>query len=272
MQTLKDYGLLRCSGNDVQAFLQSQLTHDITLLTPGQAQLNGWCNPKGRLRALFRIWEQDRVYYLRCPQPLLTQILPQLSMFILRADVQIDNLSDRWHGYWSATDITTNTKPSQTVHVGSGWECWSEHQLEDATTAATPISASREAIEIQQGLPEIYTSSTAAFIPQMVNLDQLDGMSFTKGCYPGQEITARLKYLGEIKKRMQRVCIQGVPTNHTICPGDDIRSEEDALLGHWVRPPLSINGQSTGLAILATDGLTDSASIALANGQQISAI
>lgn len=201
--------LLHCSGADAQSFLQSQLINDVTQLQPNTAQLTGWCNPKGRLLNIFWLWQDpatsadELAYYLRLPAELLAAILPRLRLFVFRSKVTITDLTAEYAGYWSPPQSTPTAIPAEQkgmiITVPTGYETWLPNTNHNADEQQ---HSQRELAEIQAGLPEVITATSEQFIPQMLNMDQLNGMSFSKGCYPGQEITARLKYLGQIKKRL----------------------------------------------------------------------
>lgn len=252
MLAIPEYGLLRVTGADAKSFLQNQLTNDVHLLANSPSdigQLTGWCNPKGRLLGLFRLWQDaDKAcYYLRVPTELIPTVLPRLRLFVMRAEVVIEDLSHDFSGYWSAQQ-TNNS--GLAFNALSGWEYWLTTGEE--VQPSVP-STSREQAEIALGLPEIYASSSESFIPQMVNLDHLDGMSFKKGCFPGQEITARMQYRGQIKQRMFHAT---VPNAHTTpVATTPIQDANGQTIGQWVRA-IDTSQALIGLAVLRFSALS----------------
>lgn len=159
------YGLIRASGPDARQFLQSQLTNDLTLLTPEQPLRAAWCNAKGRVQAIFHLFERADGIYLRLPQVLMPLTLPRLKMFVLRAKVVLEEVN--------------------------------------AAAIEPPLPAQPDRLaRIRAGMPEIWPATREAFTPQMLNLDQLGAISFRKGCYPGQEIVAKSHYRGLVKRRL----------------------------------------------------------------------
>ncbi len=168
-----DEGLIRVTGEDARDFLQGQLTNDIRRLTPEQAQLNGYCTPKGRMLALFLVFERDGALYLQLPRERLEPVMKRLQMFVLRS--KVERVSD---DFW----------PLQNIRAG---------------------------------LPSVHDATTEAFVPQMCNLDLLGGVSFTKGCYTGQEVVARMRYLGQLKRRMY---LARIGTGTCPAPGDALFS------------------------------------------------
>lgn len=222
---LSSNGLIAISGADSQAFLQGQVTNDIKLLVQG-AQFNGYCSPKGRLLALFYSFSIADVIYLQCPRALIPDLVKRLRMYVLRSKVLVEDASNRMVTLGLASDTlaasiaelpATPHQQAQTAHgtlirladagtqqrallvvdstqAQTGWQ--------SLVTAFTPTSSVQwEALEIQAGIPQIYTMTKEQFVPQMVNLDALNGINFKKGCYTGQEIVARTHYLGKVKRR-----------------------------------------------------------------------
>lgn len=222
-------GLIRVSGSDAADFLQGQFTHDIRALSNDQCQLSSMCNPKGRMLANFWIFKRDDDIYLQIPHDTLAPTLKRLSMFVLRSQVTLVDVShdlicvgaigdqteamlreaapslpDHSRHLVQHEGLTIIRQPGimprykiigQTDAVQGIWR-----QLE---VTATPANTSYwKLLDIRAGIPTVYESTIEAFIPQMVNMQLIDGVSFTKGCYCGQEIVARTQYRGTLKRRM----------------------------------------------------------------------
>lgn len=215
------WGVIRAQGPDAAAFLHSQLTQGVTSLGDGEARLAGYCSAKGRLLATFVVWrEAPDDIRLACSADLLAPTLKRLSMYVLRSKCRLTDASaevplfgvlgvdacigsgaplDAW-GRAGRDDLQLIRLPSDGSGVprclGAGavdrWPS-SLHALDIRTW---------EWLEVRCGVPRIAASTVERFVPQMVNLEQVSGVDFHKGCYPGQEIVARSQYRGTTKRRM----------------------------------------------------------------------
>lgn len=250
---LSHLGLIHISGEDAQSFLQGQLSCDIRTLDTHTAAYGGYCNPKGRLLSNFLIWKgaENTDYWLQLPANLVQPMIKRLSMFVLRAKVTLQDKTDRLAriGIISKDTITSlkccltaippALQPLSVWHTDEGEViiCHSDCRVEVITTPARADKirkqCEREMIlaeahywqwqEICEGIPTIQTETQEEFIPQMINLDKIGGVSFQKGCYPGQEIVARTQYLGKLKRRLYRGHIAG---SNTVMAGDLLFSKD----------------------------------------------
>ena len=198
---LHDYALLRFSGPDAPAFLQGQLTCDVLALKPGISTYGGYCNPKGRLLATFLLIADDAGFIMMLPAALAEPIRKRLAMYILRSKVKLEDVS--------ATHVACSTPGSQASSALSlpGHRTLAILPRDQANGIGTD-SGAWAAADIAAGIPVITPATQEEFVPQMVNLDLIGGLSYSKGCYPGQEIVARMHYLGRLKQRMYRVLIR----------------------------------------------------------------
>ena len=230
--SLDHLGIIRVQGEDAQNFLQGQLTNDITQLANKKIQLSGYCNPKGRMLAQFIIIPDRDAYILLIPKSILDKTISRLKMFILRSKVEINDMSQDYNALGLAGnniqdslanliddlpeneyDLTmTNdwlvTKlpgiiPRYLVVLETRQAITLWESLSKSVSIAGP--ASWNWLDIQAGLPIILPETLEEFVPQMVNLELLDAVNFKKGCYTGQEIVARMHYLGKAKRRMFRL-------------------------------------------------------------------
>ena len=215
------YGLLSVTGGDARAFLHAQLTNDIEHLPPQRAALAGWCSAKGRLLATFLVIPAPEGFLLQLARDLAAPVAKRLSMFVLRSKVKIADASDAWaqFGLWDADFEQPDVAWSGnrvTVRVGERRYL----QLVPANEAADANAneAGWALQEIRAGRPLITAATQDQFVPQMVNLEQLGGVDFKKGCYPGQEIVARAQYRGQVKRRMVRV---QAPAGVALAPGQE---------------------------------------------------
>ena len=225
---LPELGVIAVSGADAVAFLQAQLTNDVAHLGTGAMQLNGYCTAKGRLLATFHQWRHGDDVLLRLPREILPAVMKRLSMFVLRAKVRLADASDAWS--------TTGLLGAAELVRGAGVELpaapWTGIVVGDVRIDRVPDAAGADRFlltapaasslpawcgalprlpssawwhsEIEAAVPTVFAATQEKFVPQMINLEVLGGVSFRKGCYPGQEIVARSQYLGKLKRRMQR--------------------------------------------------------------------
>jgi folate-binding protein YgfZ len=224
-------GLLEVNGDDAMAFLQGQLSSDVQALAPGQAQYWSYNSPKGRMLANGVLWRPltgapGRVLLLLSAD-LAEAIQRRLSMFVLRAKVVIQDARDRYallglagmgDGDAAREALGVTVAPLAAVPFNGDA---SAVQLPDGRivvacpAASAPIihaalarhAATADAVTwrwyaIMAGVPKITAATSDLFVPQAANWDLMGGVNFRKGCYPGQEIIARMQYLGRLKERL----------------------------------------------------------------------
>ncbi|MGI9305110.1 MAG: YgfZ/GcvT domain-containing protein [Gammaproteobacteria bacterium] len=248
---LSHEGLICAYGDDATKFLQSQLSSDVAQVSEYQSQLSAYCNPKGRMLAAFRVFQRAGTYYLRLPREMLEPTLKRLKMFVLMSKVTLEDASDSlvhvgYSGPGAVKELETalDKAPAQvndclttngcTVIRIQGphprFEIYGELEAMKAlwdklNVRGAPVGASPWALlDIMAGIPTIFPATSEAFVPQMANMDLIDGVSFSKGCYPGQEVVARMHYLGKLKRRMYRVRLDTDALPHA---GDEVFAEGD---------------------------------------------
>jgi len=178
----------RASGEDTEAFLQSQLSADVAALKDGASGFACYCTPKGQVLGLLLIGRRGDDFLLAAHTVLLPGLLKRLGMYVLRAKV------------------TLALEPDLCVTGESGPE-WN-------FAAKAPALADTEAWraeELRFGAAWLDGDTAEKFIPQMLGYDRIGAVSFQKGCYPGQEIVARARYLGKVKRLPAIVEIKGRP-------------------------------------------------------------
>ena len=204
---------MRFTGPDSLSFLQGQVSNDTRRLADGQGLLAAYSNPQGRVLALMQLLPHSSGTIAILPRELVSLTLEALRRFVLRAKVKIEDASDLlWvagrhggtpagngpqSGYVEKDGVGTapvNHDPGRCWVIG-GNDSPPQHAVERAWRLA----------DIRAGLPQIYLATRETFVAQMLNLDLLDGISFSKGCYTGQEIIARTQHLGRIKRRLFRL-------------------------------------------------------------------
>jgi folate-binding protein YgfZ len=218
IHTLTSLGVIRIQGPEAASFLQAQVTADIRGLAPGSSTLAAWCSPQGRVIALLRIVPFADGYLAVLPRELCESVHERLRRFVLRsrvsimdvsADFTVVGISGREPGALDALPphgelAVLHLPASRALLIGTA------ESLGAATAGLDPAGdAAWEARCIAQGEPEVYSSTSESWVPQMLNLDLLGAVSFRKGCYPGQEIVARTQNLGRIKRRMFRYHVAG---------------------------------------------------------------
>ncbi|MBU4610224.1 folate-binding protein YgfZ [Achromobacter sp. GG226] len=223
---LTDLSFVTANGVDAVPFLHGQLTQDVQGLAPDAARPAAYCTAKGRILGSLLVWRDsgDGVQAL-LPASTAAGVVKRLRMFVLRAKVVLADAAAGIAGVWADAPDAVAALAAQVPGLPtSAWQrlttpegtTWIAAPCADtgpagrwwviapgAAVEPTPQAlASWHAQDIAAGLPWVEAAAQELFTPQMVNLDLLGGVSFTKGCYPGQEIVARSHYLGKQKRRM----------------------------------------------------------------------
>ena len=204
---LDDLAALTARGPDATAFLQGQLSQDMEELATRGSMFAGLHNPQGRCLALLRLFHLggDQIL-LVLPAELADTVRTHLSRFVLRARVRIEDVNSSWRCY-GLTGPDAEAAAETRIHLPLGYD--GLRQLIVAPRAEPQPqghAASREEWRLQDieaGMPEVLAATSGEFVAQMLNLDAIGAVSFTKGCYTGQEIIARAHYRGQVKRRMQ---------------------------------------------------------------------
>lgn len=231
---LSQFGTLRISGEEAQSFLQNLLSNDIREVAAGRAQLSSLNDPKGRMLATFLIWRDGSDYLLQVPRPLCEAIRKKLSMYVLRTKVKVSDTSGEVVALGlsgpTAPELLTKLfgelpdAPYGVIATGEA----SVIRLDDTRflIATAPQYAAAiwqplvlhaqpagcacwDWLTIRSGIPVVLPATQEQFVPQMSNLELIGGVNFKKGCYPGQEIVARMQYLGKLKRRMYLAHVDG---------------------------------------------------------------
>jgi tRNA-modifying protein YgfZ len=215
-----DLGVIQAQGDEVTQFLQGQLSNDISLVAVGEQQLSGYCTPKGRLLASITVARvEQNSFLLLASRPLIASLTRRLSMFVMRTKCTLTDLSNQVTviavvGQHSASvaDVQILNQPalpSIDSCAGAQRSLWvvSNQRVQAVLEALAATHPLRDIelwrwTQVRAGIPFISQATSELFVPQMVNLELVNGVSFKKGCYPGQEIVARSHYLGKAKRRM----------------------------------------------------------------------
>ena len=246
---LTHLGLIGLSGEDTQTFLQGQTTNDVRLPAE-RAQHNSLCTPKGRMLANFLLWRGADGYLLQLPAVLQAAIQKRLTMYVLRSKVKVRDaaaetvrLGLAGSGAEALLQQAVGAAPQEPLGVANHPAATlirlgpARFELvvpaEQAAAlwntlrqGATPAgSAVWEWLDIRAGIPQILPPTQEQFTPQMASFEALGGVSFTKGCYTGQEVVARTQYLGKVKRRLY---LAHVAADTAPQPGDEVHGAEES--------------------------------------------
>ena len=274
---LSHYGLIAAYGEDTVDFLQGQFTNDVTEVNESHSQLSAYCTPKGRMLANFRIFKRGETLYLMLPYPLLEPVLTRLRMFVMRSKVTLEDASDAlmqfgFSGPEAEAQLKTitgsipcdindciqydNYSIIRTHGTEPRFEIYGDldamRQLwQSLDVDATPVGAHIwELLNIRAGIPVIVPETVEAFVPQMANISLIGAINFKKGCYTGQEIVARMHYLGKLKKRMYHISVE---CNEAPKAGDKIFAENTTAgsgTGTIVSAEQNADGDYEALAVI----------------------
>jgi len=237
---LNHLGVIRAEGEDAVKFLHGQLTHDFALLGLDHARLTAFLSAKGRMQASFIGFKRSPTeVWLVCSRDLLAPTLKRLSMFVMRAkcklsdataDIQvfglagntIETIAGSAQPAWSKADFDAKTVVHLPPAAGQPRTLWLAPVGEPAPAGPALDPALWAWGEVQSGVATLTAPLVDAFVPQMLNYESVDGVSFKKGCYPGQEVVARSQFRGAIKRRAYIA-----HADAELAPGADVFSPAD---------------------------------------------
>ncbi|MDB4599017.1 folate-binding protein YgfZ [Candidatus Pseudothioglobus singularis] len=199
---LKNRSLLKISGKDAEEFLQNQLSNDIEKIDSNKVQFNAYCQHQGKVIAFFWVMRMGEDFLLSFPGELLEKIENRLKIFVIMSDVIIENVTN----VLSQTGLINESSPNESSPNEFRINDELAVVIEDSNGQSVELAENHiswEKAYLDSHLPEIYNVTSEKLVPQMLNLDINElGVSFSKGCYPGQEVVARLHYLGSAKRRL----------------------------------------------------------------------
>lgn len=216
---LPHLGVIRAQGEDAAQFLHGQLTQDFVLLGPQEARLAAFLSAKGRMQASFIGFKRSPTdLLLVCSHDLLAATLKRLSMFVMRAKLTLTDATQDFALYglagdtvravtgdaqpaWSKVDRDADTAVYLPTANGQPRALWVIPAGEDAPAGAALPPAAWAWGEVHSGVATLTAPLVELFVPQMLNYESVGGVSFKKGCYPGQEVVARSQFRGAIKRR-----------------------------------------------------------------------
>lgn len=248
--------IVEVRGPDAVKLLQGQVTADIESLDAGDSTYGALCTNKGRVISTFLIYHSEQAFYCRLPKDnaaLFAETLKKYAVFykveiLLREDLGIlVSLED--HPTLGALEVHSNlSHPNGVTEIWIEESSW-ESAL-DALSEMSPAPESRwQLAKIQLGRPDIHETTAEVFLPHALSLDLAEAISFTKGCYTGQEIVARTHYRGKSKKRLFRLQLDSAP----LVPGTDLQDAQESSLGTVVNSAEISGGRSEALVSANVD-------------------
>ncbi|TFY91806.1 folate-binding protein [Pseudomonas kairouanensis] len=227
---LSHEGVLAVRGSDAAKFLQGQLTCNLNYLSETQASLGARCTQKGRMQSSFRILLQGDGVLLAMATELLEPQLADLKKYAVFSKSKLTDESAAWVRFGlvgadqvlaglglelpAETDTVARTDTLVAIRVSPGRaELWVPAEHADAIRTQLAAQLEEKPLnewllgQIRAGIGQVMPQTRELFIPQMLNLQAVGGVSFKKGCYTGQEIVARMQYLGKLKRRLYRLSL-----------------------------------------------------------------
>ena len=284
MCDLSAHALLEFVGPDAEAFLHAQLTSDVKALPDDQCQLAAYNSPKGRILAILLLWRIAQGFAVQLPRAIADGVRKRLSMFILRSNVSVRDASlrhvrlgvggpDALDALGMANIRVPDSDFGLLAPAATGAARYAlrlpgdrfELVHPDWETAAADWRALREAgaapssgapwqwLSVRSAIAEVGADTQDKFVPQMLNLELLGAVSFTKGCYPGQEIVARTQYRGEIRRR---TFLAHIASERPVAAGDEVtdaRTTAGAPVGILAAAAAAPGGGYDVLACLHVD-------------------
>ncbi len=245
---LDHFGFLKITGKDAISFMQGYTTCDLDALTESSVQLGAICNLQGRMLTSFLVIKQETDLIMRMDRALVSPTIDFLSKYIVFSKAELHDISDSYHCFGSA-DVSpveqevTREENAFKIHLGNREELWQPGDIEDAEEPGNRWLD----LEIEKGVVWVTEGNTEKFLPQMFAYHLLGGIDFSKGCYLGQEIVARMQYRGELKRRLHKINlhVEEIEGGDVIAAGT---SESLAILGNTTDETVEISHHGATVA------------------------
>ncbi len=230
--TLSHEGVLAVRGVDAGKFLQGQLTCNLNYLNEDRSSLGARCTQKGRMQSSFRIAFDGDGCLLAMASELIEAQLLDLRKYAVFSKSKLTDESSAWVRFGlqdgdgalvslgldlpQETDAVVRSQDMLAIRVSPARaELWVRAEQADDIRSRLASQLAEGPLndwllgQVRAGIGQVFGSTREEFIPQMINLQAVGGVSFKKGCYTGQEIVARMQYLGKLKRRLYRLTLQG---------------------------------------------------------------
>jgi len=204
---------VRFSGTDAGDFLHNQLSNDVLGLAEGSSVFACYCEPKGRVLALMLVCRVAEDYYAVMANSLVKAVTDRLRMYVLRAKVEIEVFEQMAVAGLESKTIANADKLATVIPIPGTDQSFLLMDTKTIDPGSDVAVNTWKANELQQGIAWLNPASSGQFLPQWLGFDELGAVNFRKGCYPGQEIVARTKYLGKVKRRPRLL-----NTENDLCP------------------------------------------------------
>lgn len=265
---LSQLGIIKATGPDAANFLNGQLSINATKLGDQDAKLTAYCSPQGKMLASFIILKlTEQEFLLLCSADLLEATLKRLSMYILRAKVQLSDVSHSLSLYglvstpglqdFPACEPWTYTSTQAALRIAiphvANLQRYIDIGLDGSYLQQTDLPhLSQQAwawLEVSSGVSMVTQATRDKYIPQMLNYESIGAIDFAKGCYPGQEVISRSQFRGTLKRRLHLV-----ESQHMLTSGEEIFSRQDSA-GEIIAVAHSIETPNNwrALAVLRSD-------------------
>tara|TARA_B000000475_G_scaffold249517_1_gene225211 strand:+ start:125 stop:1012 length:888 start_codon:yes stop_codon:yes gene_type:complete len=264
---------IQVSGEDSQKFLQGQFSNDITEVTDSVYQYSSYSTNQGKVIAIFRILKNNQGYLLLINKNVAKYFIERLSMYILMSKVKIEEQKDCMIygilGKSAENILLDNTlKANEYIKNSENIILSNENKYVPAATIIEIKSSNSQSDELLKSdknvdynvnelidnlllLPRITMATKETYIPQVLNLEDLNGINYKKGCYTGQEIVARTHYLGKIKKKI--FLLQHYEKDIDI--GDKIHDVDGEVVGEIFTSTQKINDVFLSTGIIRLDSI-----------------
>lgn len=273
-------GVIEVTGADSLTFLQGQATPDLRPMGHDDVVFGAFCTPKGRVICSAWFQRHQDGFRIVLPIEMAESLCKRLSLYVLRSKVQLINKSEAaplWLSYTSSSETLDNDTAGRSQIDRDDPDCWvvahSNHLkiMSGVSPDAqqSPIIRHENAFWLvmsREGIPLIGMKESEEHLPQTLALERWGGLSFTKGCYTGQEIVTRTQFLGRVKRALYQLSSD---TLQMLEPGCDIYADDksEELLGTTLCAASLPNGGVTGLAVLKEN--EETLTIGFIKGQQI---
>ncbi|MDT3308510.1 MULTISPECIES: tRNA-modifying protein YgfZ [Shewanella] len=275
LANLSHLGLIKVVGEQGRSFIHGQVTTDISSLATDQWRWGAHCDPKGKMLASFRTFAIQDALFMLMPKDAIEVDLPQLQKYAVFSKATLSNASAEWTllgvaGEQASQFVNKHFGDIQQeltlIEKGAILKDAERFILVLTPDAAAALVAQSElsvfdasawqALEIAAGYPNLAASHASQYVPQMCNLQAVNGISFNKGCYMGQETIARMKYRGG-NKRALYILRGHTSLQITLASGLEIAMEDSFRRGGQIIEFVQRGNQVLLTAVLPNDTPND---------------